>query len=93
MQLRFPFMGGGANHASLFEAQLNYAEFRVSEPGSLRGRPPNESDERDQGWRLINESTDNVEDHNVRANYAETWPDDRTSLYYWRPNYWRRQSD
>jgi hypothetical protein len=53
-QLRFVEMGGGANRASLVEAQRNYASFGCSERRLLAHvRPPSASELRDPGWRAV----------------------------------------
>ncbi len=84
--LRWPLMTGGANRASLVEAQRSYAEIgaseerfrdRVVEPGDLP---------RDSGFRPIDLDRDAFEPtHEQRA----PWPEDRTVLYWWRPGFWR----
>jgi hypothetical protein len=89
-QLRLPTTTG-ANHVNLIEAQANYAQDGVCEI-RLRAyvRPPKESERRDPDWRPINEGIDNIEEYIRGADYANTYPKDRTVLYYWRSSYWRR---
>jgi hypothetical protein len=89
-QLRFPSMGG-ANRVSLIEGQSNFEEFGVSE---LRKRPHIRNltsiDNRDPEWRSIKENTGNIERPVPGVDYGQTYPADRTALYYWRPSYWRK---
>ena len=81
----------GANDVNLLEAQKNYVRDGVIEPRfQHKVRRPNESDVRDEGWRLIDESVDNIEESIKGFDYGMTYPQDRTNLYYWRKNYWRR---
>ncbi|MGB6598393.1 MAG: hypothetical protein WBE70_14835, partial [Candidatus Acidiferrum sp.] len=56
-------------------------------------RKPGKDDSRDPKWRPIDESLDNIEDSVRGTNYGLTYPTDSTSLYYWRPNYWRRSTN
>jgi hypothetical protein len=51
-------------------------------------------DARDPAWRPVDVTVDSFEPIEAPAgvNYGETYPDDLTTLYYWRPNFWRRQS-
>jgi hypothetical protein len=91
--LRFPTMGGGANHPSLKSAQRNFAKFGVSDP-RLRSKPRQQAGdvERDAAWRPIDLILDNVEEPLAGVDYGVTYPKDRTELYYWRPNYWRKSN-
>ena len=90
-QLRFPNIGGGANHVSLIEGQCNFALLGVCESRlASKVRRPEPSDQRDFGWRPVNERTDNIEAPVHGVDYGQTYPEDLTSLYYWRPTYWRR---
>lgn len=89
-QLRFPTTTG-ANHVSLIKAQENFARDGVCEhPLHPPVRSPTESDVLDLGWRLIDKSRDNIEEHVSGVDEGKTYPADRTRLYYWRDNYWRR---
>jgi hypothetical protein len=89
-QLRFPATTG-ANHVSLIEAQINYAREGVCERRLRRHvREPGEADVRDPNWRPIDEGRDNIEGHVSGIDYGETYPEDRTRLYYWSGSYWRR---
>lgn len=87
-------MGGGANTVSLEDAQRNYARFGTAERKRIyEGRPPNEHDRRDPGWRPLDESRDNIEEPRRGIDYANSYPtQDPTVLYYWRSTYWRRFS-
>jgi hypothetical protein len=90
-QLRFP-KTGGANHVSLIEGQKNFAEFGACEKRILKSvRPISVADEREKGWRPIDLSHDNIEEQVSGVDYGTTYPRDYTSLYYWRPTYWRRE--
>lgn len=91
-QLRFPSMPGSANHVSLEQAQLNFAECGAAE---LRhrgeGRPPFKDETREQDWRPIDPARDNVEEPQRGISYGDSYPlADTTVLYYWRTTYWRR---
>ena len=89
-QLRFVRLGGGANRVSLTEAQANFAACGASEP-RLRSnvRAPDPSDRRDPTWRPIG-FDDNIEEPTPGVDYGGTYPADETTLYYWRPTFWRR---
>ncbi|MCT2585619.1 CPCC family cysteine-rich protein [Actinophytocola gossypii] len=88
VQLRWPDWSGGANKPSLIDAQRAYAEHGATEfrfTGLVRrGTAPEPID---AGWRLIDLAVDDFE---PRGSQAASWPDDRTTLYWWRPTYWRR---
>jgi hypothetical protein len=75
----------------LIDAQENYARDGVCK-WRLRShvRPPKESELRDSGWRPIDVSKDNIEEHISGVDEGETYPEDRARLYYWRESYWRR---
>jgi hypothetical protein len=55
-------------------------------------RPPASDDARDPIWRPIDLTVDRFEPQGAPpgVNYGETYPDDLTTLYYWRNNFWRR---
>ena len=90
-QLRFAYMAGGANHLCLADAQRNYAEKGVAQPGmEQQVRRPTPDDLRDPSWRRLELSKDRIEQPVRGVDYGETYPHDTTVLYYWRPNYWRR---
>ena len=91
-QLRFA-RTTGANHVSLVEAQANFIKAGVCELRfSSNVRAPSASDVREPQWRPLDVSTDSVEEPVKGMDYGNTYPDDTTQLYYWRDNYWRRQS-
>ncbi|MGC7099865.1 CPCC family cysteine-rich protein [Amycolatopsis lurida] len=87
IQLRWPDRGG-ANSLPLIEAQRAYAELGAMEfrfTGLVRTATATEPV--DDGWRPIDLTADNFESGGV----AEApWPSDLTTLYWWRPDYWRR---
>lgn len=91
-QLRFPRMPGSANAVSLEEAQHNYREFgAATRRHAIEARTPLEEEEREQAWRPLDETRDNIEEPRRGVRYAESYPfDDPTVLYYWRETYWRR---
>jgi hypothetical protein len=82
----------------LIDAQRNYAEFGAMEfRFTALGRHPRarssgprvakESEPIDVGWRVVDVSVDKFEPRGV---HEEPWPDDRTTLHWWRPTYLRR---
>jgi hypothetical protein len=86
-QLRSPSMGGGPNAVCLVEAQRNYQRVGAMEERFVRNvRPPRDDEPLDPGWRPIDPDRDSFEEPNSRA----PMPEDLTALYWWRPNYWRR---
>jgi hypothetical protein len=91
ISLRYPVIAvGGPNKVSLFEAQKNFAARGVSEPRfRARVRAPTAADRRDPGWRLIDSNIDTL-DTSYGAGFTPG-PDDKTKLYYWRPDYWLQQ--
>jgi hypothetical protein len=88
-QLRFVTLSG-ANRPNLIEAQLNTVNFGIKVPGYKRRVESLTAYERDENWRLIDLTIDNLELSFV-GNQGKTYPKDRTTLYYWRDTYWRRQ--
>jgi hypothetical protein len=88
VQLRWPDYGGGANGPSLIEAQRAYAELGAMEyrfTGLVRMATASEPV--DDGWRPIDLAVDDFEPRGV----AEARRlDDYTTLYWWRPTFWRR---
>lgn len=87
IQLRWPDYSGGANGPCLIDAQRHYAEFAAMEPrftDMVREATATESVE--EGWRVVDATVDNFE---PRDDDHSPWPDDRTTLYWWRPTYWR----
>jgi hypothetical protein len=88
VQLRWPNYGGGANTPSLLEAQRTYAELGAMERRFLAHvRPADESEPLDDGWRPVDLTVDDFESRGVQDS---PWPSDLTTLYWWRPTFWRR---
>lgn len=93
-QLRFPHMPWGANKVSLIMAQENFLRTGSSDPARPPlGRGPAASDARDPEWRPIDEAADDIEQSLPGVEYGSTYPDDPTKLYYWRPSFWRSETD
>jgi Cysteine-rich CPCC len=91
-QLRFAYMGGGANRVSLFEGQRAYAALGACEARFVAHvRRPTDADRREAGWRSLDPMRDNIEDAQAMPHAAQTYPEDSTTLYYWRDTYWRHQ--
>lgn len=85
--LRFATIPDGPNKVSLIEAQKNFAAYGAAEPRlRAQARAPTPADRREPGWRPIDPKIDVFE--NPHSGSATRWPDDTTTLYYWRPNYW-----
>lgn len=85
VQLRYPMLAGGANPSSLVDAQAFFAATGASHARRTeRVRPPAADEYRDAGWRPLNRSLDNFE-----LEPEGPWPSDWTTLYWWRPTYWR----
>ena len=90
-QLRFVEMPGISNHVTLIRAQENFVEYGVSEKRNLGlGREPVPGEKRDIDWRPIDPAKDNIEEPHSGIDYATSYPEDTTVLYYWRSTYWRR---
>ncbi|MGW0424379.1 CPCC family cysteine-rich protein [Streptomyces sp. NPDC003015] len=90
-QLRSPWLPDGTNRPSLMEAQRSFAEIGVSDPRRRQwATAPLASDERDAGWRPFEVELDGGPDQRTESGY---WPQDRTTLYWWRPRYWRASDD
>jgi hypothetical protein len=88
-QLRWPDWAGGANHPSLVEAQRNFVRIGASDTSCTgRVRAVAHQDERDEGFRLVMD-TDAFEPRGIKD---APYPTDATTLYYWRPTFWRRLS-
>jgi len=85
VQLRDPHYRGGANTPSLVEAQQEF----LSTP-SLDPQPG--IAQRDTGWRPFDADRDNPETATPEGGRSKAWPEDPTTLYWWRPTYWRRQA-
>ncbi len=85
-QLRWPALAGGANTVSLIEAQKSYAGVGAIEPrfaGDVR--KPTDEDALDPDFRPITAS-----DPFEAPDDSAPWPEDKTTLYYWRPTFWRK---
>ncbi|MFD2495116.1 CPCC family cysteine-rich protein [Amycolatopsis jiangsuensis] len=78
VQLRWPTFAPGANRNSLVEAQL-----------AVTGTPAASRYRRDPEWRPIDLRKDGFEPPEA---VHTPWPEDRTSLYWWRSGYWRKAS-
>ena len=90
-QLRFVDMPGSANRVSLRKAQINYIEYGASEKRSIPDvRDAYVDDRRDEEWRPVDPCRDNIEEPTSGIDYASSYPQDSTVLYYWRDTYWRR---
>jgi hypothetical protein len=87
IQLRWPDYAGGANSPSLIEAQLNFINLGAKEARLLpHVRPATPADARDPLWKAIDPLTDRIERDSLDP---DPWPEDDTTLYWWRPTYWR----
>jgi hypothetical protein len=90
-QLRFAEMPGSANHVSLVTAQRNFMDCGSAERRYIgETRSPMPDERRDQQWRPIEPSKDNIEEPSRGVRYGASYPEDTTVLYYWRATYWRR---
>jgi hypothetical protein len=91
-QLRFVHTTG-ANHVSLVEGQRNYLAFGACEErGKAYVRLPLPEEQRDYEWRRSDPEVDDIEEPRRGVNYGNSYPEDTTTLYYWRSTYWRRHS-
>jgi hypothetical protein len=84
-QLRWPELAGGKNAVSLAEAQRTIVAYGAIEQrfaGDVR--PATAEEPLEPGWRPI-QSFDPFE----AADDSAPWPEDGTTLYYWRPTFWR----
>lgn len=87
VQLRWPFLSGGANRPSLVEAQRTYAATGASELRFRdRARTP-AGERRAPGFRPIDPRRDRFES---ATGPPAPWPADRTVLYWWRADFWLR---
>jgi hypothetical protein len=93
VQLRFPTLEGGANCPSLIEAQQNFIKHGACEQ-RFKGNvhPPTAEIRKDTEWHPINANEDKFEAPFASGDQFVPYPDDFTTLYYWRANYWRRQT-
>ncbi|MBX9362075.1 CPCC family cysteine-rich protein [Streptomyces sp. WAC04114] len=87
-QLRHPTAGFGPNHGlSLIEAQANYRRIgAVTEEMRRHVRPARDDEPVDPGFRPADPDRDPFE----QGPAHDPMPGDLTTLYYWRPTYWRR---
>jgi hypothetical protein len=91
VQLRFPMWGGGANKPSLIEAQAAYRAFGACEAHTREHcRAPKADEPVEEGWRPLDLAADQPEVPTPGVSYGSTYPADSTTLYWWRPSYWRR---
>lgn len=87
VQLRWPTLRGGANGLSLVESQLAFAADGAMDPRFVKlVRPPQDDEPREATWRPIDTRSDPFEQVDDRD---ASWPEDLTTLYWWRPTYWR----
>lgn len=68
---------------SLVDAQKNYANFG-SKNDDTHTHEPAINDEKDESWRPLDLSTDNIEKPKSGVNYSDSYPTDLTDLYYWK---------
>ena len=88
VQLRWPQLGGGANAVPLVEGQENFLKLGATEQRFAKNvRAVSPDDKREPGWRHI-DATDFFEPEASRI----PWPEEPTTLYYWRPTFWRRST-
>jgi len=91
VQLEFATNGGGANKASLVEAQQNFVSFGACEERSKPDvRRPTEADERDPTWRRVDLKRDTIGNWADRS--APRAPRHNEELYYWRESFWRNST-
>jgi hypothetical protein len=55
-------------------------------------RAPSADDRREPSWRLLDADLDNIEKPASGTDYDASYPQDTTTLYYWRSTYWRKQA-
>jgi hypothetical protein len=92
VQLRFPTMTSGPNKVSLINAQRNFLRFGASEERFISNvRKPEATDEKDPTWRPIDSAKDRFEEPITKHEQFAPYPDDATTLYYWRENIWLRR--
>lgn len=91
VQLRWVDWGGGANRPSLIEGQRNYERDGWCEETMVdHVRRPRPDDVRDAGWRKVDSRYGDIGPY---GKPHPAWPKDTTTLYYWRPTYWRRSTE
>ena len=90
-QLRFVDMPGSSNQVSLIRGQENFIDIGSAEKRkAAQARSPYPGELRDDHWRVVNPEVDNIEQPHAGEDYATSYPQDATVLYYWRETYWRR---
>ena len=90
VQTRWPNYAGGANKLSLIECQRNYQTFGAKQARVLRHvRPAAENEPVDAGWYPLGPAA--LDYFEPIGDRPEPWPQDRTTLYWWRPTFWRAQ--
>ncbi|MQS35124.1 CPCC family cysteine-rich protein [Streptomyces katsurahamanus] len=86
-QLRVPWAGVGANGVCLMEAQANYRRYGAMEERFVtKVRPAAPDEPLDPGFRPVDLTRDSFEGPQV----TREQPVDLSGLYWWRPDYWRR---
>jgi len=87
VQLRWPGLDGGANGPSLIQSQRNFVHVGAMEQRFVELVRKALSHERlDPGWRPVDPCVDQFETGGMRR---APWPKDLTTLYWWRPTFWR----
>ncbi len=95
VQLAYPNLAGGANRVSLIEGQKNYALHGVCEPAMKQHvRKPSEGEQRDESWEPYDPTRHRGLNWDSEAdrNLWQQVKDNCINLYYWRPEFWRRES-
>jgi Cysteine-rich CPCC len=84
VQLRWPDLAGGANRASLIEAQQTYQRIGVSEERLVEHvRVARFTEPVDPAWRPFDHTLDAVEHRMSGTDYGKTYSGDPASYYYW----------
>lgn len=90
IQTRWPHYTGGANKLSLIECQRNYQTFGAKQARVLKHvRPAAQNEPVDAGWYPLGPAA--LDCFEPIGDHPEPWPQDRTTLYWWRPTFWRTQ--
>jgi hypothetical protein len=90
VQTRWPNFTGGANKLSLVECQRNYQTLGAKQARVLKYvRPAAENEPVDAGWYPLGQAA--LDCFEPVDEQPQPWPQDRTVLYWWRPNFWRTQ--
>jgi len=87
-------MPGISNHVPLQDAQKNFQRYGAAERRKQQqARAPESLDQREQGWRPLDESQDYMEEPRRGEDYSLSYPfADTTVLYYWRNTFWHKLS-